>query len=129
MDEFAKAFVAMFGAIGTLYGAIAGGRAVYRNAKSTEQKSSVETMQLVLSEMRTDVDRAKADIEALRAELQKERDHSQRQDREISSLRGTVTAWVQWYSFLVSSWENLRQRSEAPKAPLEVTDDLPHFNS
>lgn len=126
MEPFVTTVLAILGSGGTLYGVVAGGRATFKSAKSTEAKTTVEIMQTIMAELRTDLDRTKDDVEELRSELDKERQHSHRQDRELSMLRGMITAWSQWYSYLSSGWEHLRQKDTPPDAPTQLSNGLHH---
>lgn len=44
-------------------------------------------------------------------------DHSEKQDKEIYSLRKHIERWVAWYYDFKSNWDELRLQENAPNPP------------
>lgn len=118
-------FVALLQGIMAALIAYAGVRYTGRRAeKAAETTQGSADLKAAAEEWRTLKDEYRARLEAVEArqarteeDLEKERDHSRRQDRDLYRLRRALDAWTRWADHLVENWATIREKDDPPTPP------------
>lgn len=58
-------------------------------------------------------------MRTVEADLEGEREHSRRQDRDMQRLRRQLTAWARWAENLSTNWATIRERPYPPPPPMD----------
>lgn len=109
----------VLGGVATLLGGIA----TLRQARSTGKKTVVDIYGEALDRLDARQKNTEDKVMALESDLAEAQRHSEKQDREIRTLRAIVHMWAQWGARLHRDWPIVRQQDYAPDLPVVPVEE------
>lgn len=84
---------------------------------SADLKAAAEEWRTLKDEYRDRLEAVEARQARTEEDLEKERDHSRRQDRDLYRLRRALDSWIRWADYLVENWDAIRAEPTPPTPP------------